>query len=518
MSEPPFSLSLACEFRSAPPGPSKAWASLKIEPQGRPLEAERAPLAIVLAVDVSGSMSGDPLTHVVRSCEVLADLLNEKDELGIVTFSSNAGVMIGLTKMDTSGRAHLRSSLLTMHAGGNTNIHGGIGVAAGLLLSARTDLRRVIVLMSDGQPNVGLSSASDLAAYVTGLKLAVSTLGFGVHHDENVLAAIAKAGSGRYAYIPDPINSRVDLARAALAHGGIVADHLELTLKLRDGVSLTQVLPEVSMKIGGGGVSFGVGDVFIDEGRTLAVELSLDLGSPHDGTLFEAALVGVAPDGTKHRVSTALSIDVRAGAGLANRDAQRDIVFVLADDARSVARGHADRGAVPAAVTLLRALVQRIDGLDGFVANDGSPLAELREQLIDEAANYERNADVEERSHQRKAALSYQASVPSMPAAGRVPAPVNAFLVGLGGIAGAARFLLFTENRVGRSSMCELYVPSGSLSRVHARILFINGEFTLEDTGSTNGTRLNGVPVRSAKLKHGDRLEFGGAEYRFERG
>lgn len=517
MSEP-FSLSVACEYRSAPPGASKTWAALRIEPKGKPLEDERAPLAIVLAVDVSGSMAGDPLTHVMRSCEVLADLLTEKDELGIVTFSSNAAVLIGLTRMDAKGRASLRASLLTMHAHGSTNIHGGLGVAAGLLVSASTELRRVVVLMSDGQPNVGLSSASDLAGYVTGLKLAVSTLGFGVHHDENVLAAIARAGSGRYAYIPDPISSRVDLARAALAHGGIVADRLELTLKTREGVSITQVLPEVAMRIGGGGVSFGVGDVFVDEGRTLAVELALDLEGPHDGRLLEATLTGFSPDGTKHRVTATVSVDVRSGDRTGDRDAQRDVVFVLADDARNVARAQADRGAIPAAVTLLRALVSRIDGLEGFVANDGSPLAELREQLVDEAANYEKSEDVEERSHRRKAAVSYQASVPSMPAAARVPAPVPAFLVGLGGVAGNQRFQLFTENKIGRSSMCELYVQSGSLSRVHARILFFNGEFRLEDMGSTNGTRLNAVVVRSAKLNDGDRVDFGGAAYRFETG
>ena len=79
--------------------------------------------------------------------------------------------------------------------------------------------------------------------------IGVSSLGFGAHHDENVLAAIAAAGSGRYAYIPDPVLARVELARAALAHGGIVAEQLELELRPAAGVELVQLLPKAQLRV-----------------------------------------------------------------------------------------------------------------------------------------------------------------------------------------------------------------------------------------------------------------------------
>src|SRR5262249_15006668 len=157
----------------------------------------------------------------------------------IVTFADHAGVRCGLTALDAAGRAAITAALRDITADGSTNMHAGLEAGAGLLVSAPPDLRRVMGLLSDGQPNPRLSSADELAAYNNTLSpLGVSALGFGLHQDEHVLNAVATAGSGRYAYVPDPIGARVELARAALAHGGIVADSLELKLKPAEGVEL----------------------------------------------------------------------------------------------------------------------------------------------------------------------------------------------------------------------------------------------------------------------------------------
>nr|MBA3540669.1 VWA domain-containing protein [Deltaproteobacteria bacterium] len=291
----PFGLVAACEYKSAEPAVSRLWASIRVDPQGKALEAERAPLAVVLVIDTSGSMQGDPLHHVLSSCALLGELLDARDQLAIVTFADHAGIRCGLTTVDPGGRAAIKAALAGVTANGSTNMHGGIEVAAGVLVTAPAGLRRVMVVMSDGQPNIGIATADGLASYVRSLKLAVSTLGFGLHHDENVLDAIATAGSGRYAYIPDPMIARVDLARAALAHGGVVADHLELRIKLEDGVELLQILPATPLRHGGHGVVTALGDVFIDEGRLVAIELQLDLSrhpAAQRGRLAELVVEG----------------------------------------------------------------------------------------------------------------------------------------------------------------------------------------------------------------------------------
>jgi Ca-activated chloride channel family protein len=514
---PPFGVAARCERTSVPAGKSTLWASIRVDAKGKGLEVERAPLAIALVIDVSGSMKGDPIAHVVRSCELVAELLDERDRLAIVTFADHAGVRCGLTALDTLGRAAITAALRDVVADGSTNMHAGMEAGAGLLATAPAGLRRAMVVMSDGQPNRGLASATELAGFVQTLRpLGVSTLGFGIHHDENVLAAIAVAGSGRYAYVPDPIGARVDLARAALAHGGIVAEGLELELRPAAGVELLRVLPATQLRHGGSGVKAAIGDVFVDEDRLLALELALDLAGAR-GELAEIVIAGRSPDGKDHRVTATLVVDIHAGPHALDRDAQRDILLVRADASRIDARAQADRGAMPAAVSLLRDMIRQIEASDGFVRNDGSQLAELREQLEDEANNYERKGSNAEMAHMRKGTFNYVATATPMRSHGIGMAP--GVLVGLTGRTRDRRFQLFTETLIGRSPSNEIPLDEDTVSRQHARILYVDGNFVLQDMGSTGGSAVNerDVSLRSEPLATGDIIRLGIVRFRFER-
>jgi Ca-activated chloride channel homolog len=510
-----------CEHKNVEPSTAAAptqamWASIKIDAIGAGLERERAPLALVLVVDVSGSMHGSPLEHAVRSCELVVDLLGDRDHVAIVTFATHAGVRCGLTRVDAAGRSQIHRALGTIVAADNTNLHGGLEVAAGVLMTAPAGLRRAMVVMSDGRPNVGLASPGDLAAYVAGLKLAVSSLGFGLQHDEKVLDAIATAGSGRYAYIPDPALARIDLARAALAHSGVVADQLELRIAPADGVEIVKLLPASPLRVGGGGIATSIGDVFVDEGRALAVELALQLRAHATGRLAAITVSGRSADGAPLRTTASLEVDIRTGARAIDRDAQRDIALVQADAARGDARAQADRGAYPAAAEILRQAAARIDATEGFVANDGSLLAELREQLADEIANYLRRSSAQERVHQTKAALAYKPGTPGYARSrGERPA-MPAVLLGIGGPAAGTRFELFVETVIGRATSNDLVIASGMLSRSHTRLVFVGDHWMLQDLGASNGSYVNGKQVNSCRLEDGDLIAIGDAAFRFK--
>jgi len=502
---------MRAERASVPSGKSSLWAAIKIAANAGPLEKERAPLALVLVLDVSGSMKGDAIMHVLQSCRIVSELLGENDQLAIVTFADHAGIRCGLTAMTDAGRASVTQALAGIAADGSTNMQAGLEAGAGLLASAPAKLRRVMVVLSDGQPNRGYTTPAQLSTFIQTLRpLGVSSLGFGLHHDENVLSAIATAGSGRYAYVPDPVGARVELARAALAHGGIVADSLEMKLKPAEGVELVKVLPAVQLRHGGSGIAAAIGDVFVDESRIVACELALDLIKAN-GQLVELEVTGRSPDGASHVMKTVLKVDVHAGPHTIDRAAQRDILLVRADQSRQEARGHADRGSPASAAALLRAMVKEIIASEGFSATDGSELAELREQIVDEIANYERKGSAEEVIHQRKGTLGYSPYVTSAKQA-VVPAPGR--LIDEHG----NKHPLFTDTTLGRSNYCEIPVLDASLSRKHARIMYVDKKFVLQDLGSTNGCYVNGIAVRanSAALQDGDVVQLGFVKFKLE--
>jgi hypothetical protein len=72
---------------------------------------------------------------------------------------------------------------------------------------------------------------------------------------------------------------------------------------------------------------------------------------------------------------------------------------------------------------------------------------------------------------------------------------------------------------IGRSRDCDVVLEDSGISRRHARVHPVAGEWEIEDLGSTNGVLLNGVQVvGSEPLRAGDVIELGSTEIVFELG
>ena len=70
--------------------------------------------------------------------------------------------------------------------------------------------------------------------------------------------------------------------------------------------------------------------------------------------------------------------------------------------------------------------------------------------------------------------------------------------------------------RIGRDEHCEIVLPFQSVSGEHALLQFKEGGYVLEDLGSTNGTKINGLtPIGAATLYDGDEIALGDARLRF---
>src|SRR3981081_159695 len=76
--------------------------------------------------------------------------------------------------------------------------------------------------------------------------------------------------------------------------------------------------------------------------------------------------------------------------------------------------------------------------------------------------------------------------------------------------------------RIGRGADCDVRFDARMDARGsthHAEIRFDHGNYHVVDTGSSNGTLVNGKMVKQQKLRSGDKIVFGaqgGPEVRFE--
>jgi hypothetical protein len=69
---------------------------------------------------------------------------------------------------------------------------------------------------------------------------------------------------------------------------------------------------------------------------------------------------------------------------------------------------------------------------------------------------------------------------------------------------------------IGRHPESTFVFEHGSVSTRHAEIIAVDGAYTVRDLGSSNGTTVNGQPIRETTLKDGDIICFGPVECRFE--
>jgi pSer/pThr/pTyr-binding forkhead associated (FHA) protein len=69
---------------------------------------------------------------------------------------------------------------------------------------------------------------------------------------------------------------------------------------------------------------------------------------------------------------------------------------------------------------------------------------------------------------------------------------------------------------IGRLSSCDIPLGDPQVSRRHAEVRRDAEGFAVFDLGSTNGTVVNGAPVRERRLSDGDELRIGSATIRFE--
>ncbi|TWT68463.1 SpoIIE family protein phosphatase [Crateriforma conspicua] len=71
---------------------------------------------------------------------------------------------------------------------------------------------------------------------------------------------------------------------------------------------------------------------------------------------------------------------------------------------------------------------------------------------------------------------------------------------------------------IGRHPDCTIVVEAGAVSRFHARILHTDDEFRVEDSGSRNGTFLNGQLIAEPHvLQEGDRVRISDIDFVFHR-
>lgn len=166
---------------------------------------------LVFLIDVSGSMaSDDKLPLLKKAFSYLVAQLDEGDRVSIVTYSGKETV--ALEGCEGNKGEKIMKAVNGLKAGGSTNGEAGLQKAYSLAEKYFiTEGNNRIIMASDGDLNVGISSAEELEKYVSdklesGVFLSVLGFGTGNYKDSN-MEALADNGNGVYYYIDGEVEA-----------------------------------------------------------------------------------------------------------------------------------------------------------------------------------------------------------------------------------------------------------------------------------------------------------------------
>ncbi len=144
--------------------------------------ATRRPVVLSMVLDVSGSMGGTIESLREAAQNVLKVLDDPRDQIAIISYSTRAKVLASMQLVEPN-RAALAGILSGLSTGGTTGIAEGLEKGreqlqnAEPLLDPAVDYRRMVILFTDGVPNIAFARFSDVRDIPAGNTLYFDTLG-----------------------------------------------------------------------------------------------------------------------------------------------------------------------------------------------------------------------------------------------------------------------------------------------------------------------------------------------------
>jgi Ca-activated chloride channel family protein len=295
----------------------------------------RVPTDLVVILDRSGSMQGEALRFAKAAVAELVSRLGDEDRFALVTYANGASMTLPLAEASGAARGRWLAAVEAIRADGGTNMASGIDLANRAIGSARQPGRATrLILLSDGHANQGDHSLEGLrarAARAVAGEWVLSAVGVGQGFDENVMSAIADAGTGNFYYLPHIRELAGVFDDEFAAARETVASALAVGFELEEGVELVEAAG-YPLERSGRRVVIRPGSLFAGQERRIWVTLRAPTARPGEVALGRVALEYSGARGRR----TELALEGRPTLACVAQEAD----YYAAFDQESWRRGH----------------------------------------------------------------------------------------------------------------------------------------------------------------------------------
>ena len=254
---------------------------LKVSLSGQNIDSKkRVPINLAIVIDKSGSMSGQRIEKAREAAILAVNMLNENDTLSIVAYDSEARVIVPATKVDNKLRI-IGLINENIYAEGGTALFAGLSKGIKQVENQLTkDKVNRIILLSDGQANIGPSSVdelSQLAIIAAKKNIAITTLGIGSDYNELLMSSIASYSDGNHVFV----NNSADLENVFVHEFtdlmSAIAQDVVITIQLKNGVKPVRLLGRDGV-IKGNEITVKMNQLFSNQEKYVLLEVIPDKG------------------------------------------------------------------------------------------------------------------------------------------------------------------------------------------------------------------------------------------------
>lgn len=244
------------------------------------IKKKRPAICVIPVIDVSGSMADDKKLHYAKQSVLkLLDHLQPGDYCGLVTFASNVNLVFPPAEVVQSSKEKMKAAVeaLTTH---DMTAFGG-GMLLGLEQLNKADvpagmIRRVI-MFTDGLANVGIVGRESLMKALEA-NLGSGTLsafGYGADADQELLADLARAGKGNYAFISSPEKALTAFAKELGGLLSMYAQDIVVDVAPHGKHVITEVISDVDSEKSGDKVIVKIPEILSEETRNVVFQVKL---------------------------------------------------------------------------------------------------------------------------------------------------------------------------------------------------------------------------------------------------
>jgi len=224
------------------------YGEIDIEPgdHGRGQQSNRQ---LAICIDKSSSMNFDEkLENAKAGARAVLGRLDDDDHLGVYAFDDDAETVLPLQRWGDLDRGSVEDTIDNVQVGSSTNIEAGLLESREGLHGAGGDAAQRILLLSDGNPNTGLTEVPEfreLASQLGAEGISVISAGLGTDYDEDIIREIGEASQGEWDHLTNANEIKQFFVDAAYDAGQTVLGNPEITLELAPGVEVGEVYRRV---------------------------------------------------------------------------------------------------------------------------------------------------------------------------------------------------------------------------------------------------------------------------------